>query len=76
MDFVASVENFIVEHFLDGEIFEFLAEGVSLYRPWVGSPYWSEEEMLQLMEDFVKELPEWMDVREQGCEMAPGSGLP
>ncbi|MFD3505385.1 hypothetical protein ACFWWT_47975 [Streptomyces sp. NPDC058676] len=56
MDFVKSIEDFTVEHFLDSKVFEFLAEGMSLYRPWGGSPYWSERDMLQLLEDFVREF--------------------
>ncbi|GAA0334689.1 hypothetical protein ACKI1I_33165 [Streptomyces turgidiscabies] len=56
MGFVASMENIVVEHLSDSEVFEFLAEGISLYRPWAGAPYWSEEDMIQLMEDFVKEF--------------------
>ncbi|MET8168479.1 hypothetical protein ABZT34_30175 [Streptomyces sp. NPDC005329] len=56
MDFVTSMEGFVVEHFLDSEVFEFLAEGMSLYRPWAGSPYWSERDMLQLLEEFVREF--------------------
>lgn len=56
MNFVASMENFTVEHLLDSEVFEFLAEGMSLYRPWAGPPYWSEGDMVELMEDFVKEF--------------------
>ncbi|MGW7170909.1 hypothetical protein ACWGH3_37660 [Streptomyces sp. NPDC054884] len=56
MGFIATVEDFTVEHFADSEVFEFLAEGLSLYRPWAGSPYWSEEDMVQLMTDFMKEF--------------------
>jgi hypothetical protein len=56
MGFVASMEKLAVEHLSDSEMFEFLAEGVSLYRPWAGVPYWSEEDMVQLMEDFVNEF--------------------
>jgi hypothetical protein len=56
MDFIASIEAFIVEHLLDTEVFEFLAEGMSLYRPWAGAPYWSEEDMVQLLRDFVTEF--------------------
>jgi hypothetical protein len=56
MDFVTSMEDFVTEHFLDSEVFEFLAEGMSLYRPWGGPPYWSESDMLQLLEDFVREF--------------------
>ncbi|MFF1439261.1 hypothetical protein [Streptomyces sp. NPDC058295] len=56
IDFVAPMEGFTVEHFLDSEVVEFLAEGMSLYRPWEGTPYWSEREMLQLLEDFVREF--------------------
>jgi hypothetical protein len=54
MGFIASMEDFVVQHFLDSEVFEFLAEGMSLYRPWAGSPYWTEGDMVHLMEDFVK----------------------
>ncbi|MGW7011598.1 hypothetical protein ACWGBJ_13465 [Streptomyces sp. NPDC054951] len=56
MNFATSMESFTVEHFLDSEVFEFLAEGLSLYRPWEGPPYWSERDMLQLLEDFVREF--------------------
>jgi hypothetical protein len=56
MGFVMNMENFAVEHLLDSEMFEFLAEGMSLYRPWAGPPYWSEEDMVQLMKDFVREF--------------------
>lgn len=56
MEFVASIESFALEHLLDSEMFEFLTEGLSLYRPWAGSPYWTEEDMLQLMKDFVAEF--------------------
>lgn len=58
MGFIASMENLLVEHLSDSEAFEFLAEGISLYRPWAGVPYWSERDMVQLMEDFVKEFGE------------------
>ncbi|MFE9826900.1 hypothetical protein ACFYSH_33100 [Streptomyces sp. NPDC005791] len=54
--FIASMESFVIEHLLDTEVFEFLAEGISLYRPWVGPPYWSEKEMIYLMETFVREF--------------------
>lgn len=56
MGFVASMENVAVEHLADFEVFEFLTEGMSLYRPWAGSPYWAEEDMVQLLEGFVKEF--------------------
>ncbi|MEU3516140.1 hypothetical protein ABZ770_12770 [Streptomyces sp. NPDC006654] len=56
MGFVASMESFLVEHLLDTQEFDFLAEGMSLYRPWAGPPYWTEEDMLHLMKDFVKEF--------------------
>ncbi|MEU5112650.1 hypothetical protein AB0G64_14220 [Streptomyces longwoodensis] len=55
MEFVTSIEKFALEHLIDSEMFEFLTEGLSLYRPWAGSPYWTEEDMLQLMKDFVTE---------------------
>lgn len=58
MEFVASMEAFAIEHLLDTEVFEYLAEGLSLYRPWAGSPYWSEEDMVQLLEAFVAEFEE------------------
>jgi hypothetical protein len=56
MTFVASMEGFATEHLLDSEMFDFLAEGLSLYRPWAGLPYWSEEDMVQLMKDFLREF--------------------
>ncbi|SCE01119.1 hypothetical protein GA0115239_11581 [Streptomyces sp. BpilaLS-43] len=56
MDLIASVESVAVEHLLESEVFEFLAEGISLYRPWAGAPYWSESDMVQLMEEFVREF--------------------
>ncbi|NEB02079.1 hypothetical protein [Streptomyces sp. SID13726] len=56
MEYVTSMEGFAVEHFMDSEVFEFLAEGMSLYRPWGGPPYWSERDMIQLLEDFVREF--------------------
>ncbi|MET9143431.1 MULTISPECIES: hypothetical protein [unclassified Streptomyces] len=56
MAFVASMEDFATEHLLNTEAFEFLAEGISLYRPWAGTPYWSEREMVQLMKEFIEEF--------------------
>jgi hypothetical protein len=58
VDFIASMEAFVIEYLLDTEVFEFLAEGISLYRPWAGSPYWSEGDMVQLLRDFVQEFGE------------------
>ncbi|MFI6341116.1 hypothetical protein [Streptomyces sp. NPDC050535] len=56
MGFIASMEKVVVENLPDSDMFEFLAEGISLYRPWAGAPYWSEGDMVQLMEDFVQEF--------------------
>ncbi|MEV7365441.1 hypothetical protein [Streptomyces sp. NPDC091299] len=56
MGFVSSMEEFAVEKLSDSRMFEFLAEGLSLYRPWAGTPYWSEADMVQMLEDFVAEF--------------------
>ncbi|RDD83917.1 hypothetical protein DVZ84_38060 [Streptomyces parvulus] len=56
MAFVGQMEDFALEYLPDSEMLEFLAEGLSLYRPWAGSPYWSESEMRQLLCDFTQEF--------------------
>ncbi|MFI7295519.1 hypothetical protein [Streptomyces sp. NPDC050121] len=56
MGFIASMEKLAVEQLSDSEAFEFLAEGLSLYRPWAGVPYRSEEDMVHLLNDFVREF--------------------
>ncbi|WP_226487481.1 hypothetical protein [Streptomyces parvulus] len=56
MVFVGQMERFATEYLLDSEMFEFLAEGLSLYRPWAGSPYWSESDMQQLLCNFTQEF--------------------
>ncbi|MFC9650678.1 hypothetical protein [Streptomyces sp. NPDC056937] len=56
MGYITSMGNLAVKHLSDSEMFEFLTEGISLYRPWAGAPYWSEQDMVRLMEDFVREF--------------------
>ncbi|MGW0801275.1 hypothetical protein [Streptomyces sp. NPDC002692] len=58
LTFVNSMEGFAIEHLSDSDEFEFLSEGMSLYRPWAGQPYWSEADMVEMLEDFVKEFGE------------------
>ncbi|MBF8174977.1 hypothetical protein IW294_29985 [Streptomyces olivaceus] len=56
MAFVGKMESFVLTYLLDSEMFDFLAEGISLYRPWAGSPYWSESDMQQLLCAFTQEF--------------------
>lgn len=56
MEFVTAMENFTSECLLDSEMFEFLTDAFSLYRPWAGAPYWSEEDMVRLLREFVAEF--------------------
>ncbi|MFD0078545.1 hypothetical protein ACFVIY_39785 [Streptomyces sp. NPDC127166] len=45
MELVGEIEGILVSNFLGAELFESLAEAVSLYRPGEGLPYYDEEEM-------------------------------
>ncbi|MGW1835644.1 hypothetical protein [Streptomyces sp. NPDC002067] len=51
MNSIRKIENTLIEHFLDSEVFEFLAEPISLYRPWEGTPYIGEQEMAQVLSE-------------------------
>ncbi|GAA2932655.1 hypothetical protein [Streptomyces enissocaesilis] len=51
MNLVNRMEDILVEHFLDSDLFESLGEGLAMYRPGAGHPYWSEPEIVQLFSE-------------------------
>lgn len=42
---VGEIERVIVSHYLDSDVYEILAEAVSLYRPGDGAPYIDADDM-------------------------------
>lgn len=49
VDAIGKLEAILIQHYVDSEIFEYLAEPVSLYRPFCGDPYVGEEEMNEIL---------------------------
>ncbi|MFF8816015.1 hypothetical protein [Streptomyces pactum] len=49
LQFVNEIENFLIAHFLDTEVFEAVTEEISLYRPGAGMPYTDEDDMMEAL---------------------------
>ncbi|MEU7314223.1 hypothetical protein [Streptomyces sp. NPDC007083] len=53
MALINKVEGILVEHFPESPAFEELAEPLSLFRPGVGPPYYSVQDMCAALQDAV-----------------------
>ncbi len=55
---VGEIEEVVVGNFLDTELFEFLAEPLSLYRPGENMPYVDETEMVEVLREAINMIPQ------------------
>lgn len=55
---VGEMESLLVGEYEDTELYEFLIEPISLYRPWEGMPYVDEEEMSAILSEAVRYVSE------------------
>ncbi|WP_404816430.1 hypothetical protein [Streptomyces thermolineatus] len=65
MGLMAKIEKEMIAKYLDDEVYDLLAEPISLYRPGAGIPYYDEGDMVEVLKsvvDILERRPEgWRD---------------